>query len=311
MRLRRYVPLLTEIPDSSRYLVRALPAAGLVWYRCRGAVLLRPWSEKPEKAQHDRDPTWWISALSYQVLLITLGFAFSIIHLRAQDDEWKVDTGLDWASKQVFRGVEWTGAAMVGAVNLQRDTFHAHMEAAHTWRSGEPGLTGLGAGYGWQLPGKGPVVGLDFQQQWLTRVPAGFTRSASEAAVKARWTLPGGWKPGLAWAHEFQRQADTLEAGMATEFALTGWGTYLETEVLAGWVSAGKVRPEAAAPRLKDSYCYGGVGLRLPYRIVATRWTVTLGARLTGTVGQNPAWSPLGRAGGAELAVTLGINREL
>ena len=232
------------------------------------------------------------------------------LSLRAQDGEWKIGTEVEWVSHQVFRGVEWAGASLQGAVSLERDAFHARVDAGHSWRSGDPALAGLSAGYGWNLRESGPSLAVDFRQQRFSQVATGVTRSTSEVGLNTHWTIPGGLKPSLAWWHEFRRKADTFEASLGTEFPLTGWGAYLEADIVTGWTTANNVIPDASGPILKDAYGYAGAGLRLPYRIVGTHWLVVLGARFTESVGQSRAWSPLRHSGGAETAVTFGVNHD-
>ncbi len=244
------------------------------------------------------------------VSLAALGSGLLPVIGRAQDDGAKTVTEAGWVSRRAARGVEWTGPALAGAVELRSGACHARFDAAHPWHSGDPTLAGLGAGYERSAQDEGPSLGVDFRQQWFSRVAAGVTRSTTEAGLQARWTLAGGLKPGLAWWHEFRRRADTVEANLTAEYPLPAWGTYLETDAFAGWVSAGDVRPDAAGPPLRDAYGYAGAGLRLPYRIAGTPWTAVAGLRLSGSMGQNRAWSPLGHPGGAQAGVTLGISYE-
>ena len=241
-------------------------------------------------------------------IILPVLLAATALAVRAQDDEWKVGTEVEWASHQVFRGVEWAGSSLQGVVSLERDAFHARVDAGHSWRSGDPALAGLSAGYGWNLSENGPALAVDFRQQWFSQIAIGVTRSTTEMGLTAHWTIPGGLKPGLAWWHEFRRHADTFEASLGTEIPLTGWGTYLEADIATGWTAANNVSPDAGGAALKDAYGYAGAGLRLPYRIVGTHWQVVVGARFTESVGQNRVWSPLRRSDGAETAVTVGVR---
>ncbi|MFI5358200.1 MAG: hypothetical protein ACHQ4G_12785 [Opitutales bacterium] len=220
----------------------------------------------------------------------------------------KVGTELDWTSRVVLRGVEWAGPAAQAAVQLDQGGFHGRLDATRAFQSGDPDGAGLRAGYARTWGETGPTVGVEMTQSWYSRLPAGATRSTTEAGVTATWAVAGGLKPGVAWWHDFRRLGDTAEARLAAEYPLPRWGTYLEAEVFAGWTVADNVRPDAPASRLHDAYGYGGAGIRLPYRIVGTRVTVVLGAQLTETTGQHPDWSPLGRPSGALASVNLGAD---
>jgi hypothetical protein len=240
-------------------------------------------------------------------LLALLAACAARLTASAQDDEQHVILDAGMANHDVFRGVLVSDALATESVELRQATWHARLEGGQALRSGDPGSLGLEAGYAWPLEASGVTVGLQANQRWFTNTSAGACRQITEAGITLGRAGEGGFQPGVAIFHDFRRQAETVEASVGYEWALTRLGAYLEARLFAGWSTARNLHPDVAGPKFEDSYGYGGVRLRLPYRFGAHS-SVVLAAELTDTAGQDPAWSPIRHAGGVIATGRLGVS---
>lgn len=239
-------------------------------------------------------------------VLILLAFLAGVAGLRAQDDEGRPVAEIGYVSRHVWRGVERGGSAAEATLGLTRGGFRSRVRLVQPFTGGEPGEAEARVGYLFQS-GDPLTIEAGATQFLFSAVPAGATRHSTEADLGATWTLREGVAPGLAYYHDFRLRADTVEAALDYEVPLPELGAFLELRFYAGWSRADDVRPDAAGPRISDSYRYWGAAARLPYRAGEhTTWVV--GAQLAGSEGQARFWSPVGRGSGTRGWVNLAVS---
>lgn len=239
-------------------------------------------------------------------LVLLFVFLAVAANLRAWDDEWQSATEVGYVSRRVFRGVERTGNSAQAAFELKRSGFRGGLRLNEPFAGGEPGEADLGAGYAFK-PTDRLTLEATATQFLFSHVPAGATKRSAEAGLVATWMLREGFAPSLAYYHDFRQRADIAEAALGYEVPLTKLGTYLELRLYAGWSRADDVRPDAAGPRIRDSYRYWGVETRLPYR-VGEHTTLAVSAQVAGSENQTPIWSSIGRGSGTRGWVGLAVS---
>ena len=221
------------------------------------------------------------------------------------DEPPAVEAKFGFASRRVFRGVERAGASAQAAVEFYREGFHGGLETNQPFGSGAREVN-LHAAFAWE-PTPDLKLEASLAHNWFTQVPGGGADRSLEAGLAATLAPISGFTPGLAYYHDFRFRADSVQVSLGRSIALTKWGTFLDLNFLAGWVTGDDWRPDATGPRLHDSYAYWGGEAQLPYR-VGPHSTIVAGLHYADTFGRSPANGPFGRQTRRNLWVSLGVN---
>ncbi len=239
--------------------------------------------------------------------LFFCAFLAGAMRLAAQDSgEPRLTVDFGYASRSVFRGIERAGSSAQASMEYAVNGFRGSVWANQPLRRGQMGEVDLTGAYARQV-GEKINVELALTAYHFTDTPAGATKHSLEAGLTATWASVSGFTPSVSLQHNFRLEAESAQASLAYSVPLTKLGAFLELSAFAGCVDARNVRPDAAGPRVRDSYGYLGGEAQIPYRVSA-HTTVIAGLHATTTSGQGGAFFTPGQFGRANLWLTLGLS---
>lgn len=246
--------------------------------------------------------------MNFRKLLFASGLlGIGTVCVPTQADEVPVlRAEIQYASSQVIRGVQRTGAATQLAVEIARENWRGRIDGNQPFASGQERQLALGAAYVCPVVA-GVQVETSLRHAWFARALAGGAKRTLEAAITA--TLPAiqGFSPHVAYTHDFRLLADTVELGAARSFALTSLGAFLDCAVFSGWATGDDWRADVAGPRQHDSYRYWGAEVQLPYRIGAHTTLITR-LNYTREQGRSTISGPAGMGLGENLWISAGVS---
>jgi len=238
------------------------------------------------------------------------GLLLCATSVRAQDeadfDEWKITGEAGYASRHVFRGALRSRDAAQASAKVERSGWSADLRVNQPLRDDDPREVRFGVGHKWRVANRW-VIEAGGTGYWYEKTPAWSVAQSLEAGVSVAWESGGRFTPGVAWYHDFELRADTVQASLGYSVPLAKLGAYLEGKFFAGWAEARDLRPDAAGPRVRDGYGYYGVEARVPYRI-GEHTTLVASLNFADSVNQNRAWSPLGARGSPRVWGGLAVS---
>ena len=237
---------------------------------------------------------------------LLLGVAPAVSALAQGDEPPPLRMDAAYASRHVFRGVVRTADSVQANVKLNRGNFRGGLWTNQPFARESAREVNLNAGYGWQAT-EGLTVDASITHTWFGNVPGGGVVRSWETGLTATLAPMGGFTPSLAYYHDFNYRADTVQVSFARSVALTKLGAFLELNFSAGWARGADWRPEAVGSKRRDGYGYWGGEARLPYRI-GVNSTVVAGLHYAATFERSPTTGPFGRTSRGNLWVTLGVN---
>lgn len=182
---------------------------------------------------------------------------------------------LRFASREVARGLERSGAAIQGLADFAVGSFDGGVWLNQPFDDDDPREARIHGAWIREVSDQGHIE-LGARAYLLDSVPMGTKRQTGEAFICARWRIREGLEPRVAYFRDFGLRADTAEISVDWSLPLTKWGAYLDTRAWMGWSHAEKWRQDATGAAVRGGYGYGGVEARVPYR-VGEHLTVELG----------------------------------
>lgn len=222
------------------------------------------------------------------------------------EEEPAVRADLNFASRYVFRGLEWAGASAQTAFKLSRDNLRGGVSANLPLTAHEGREVNLDAAYLWS-PRPDLKVEPSARAYWIAGQAGENVGHSFEAGLKA--TLPAirGFIPTLSYARDIRLRADTVEVSAGRSIALTGVGSFLDLNFFGGLADGSDWRPDAPGVRQRDGYTYWGAEAHLPYRIGAHS-TLIAGAHYADTAGRSAVNGPFSMSAGQNFWFSLGVS---
>jgi len=200
---------------------------------------------------------------------LILAFLAGSLGLNAQESKlsYSVTVDFPYASKYVFRGIEYAKDSIQPSIEIATGNFYAGVWSNQPVTNNSDNEFDFYAGYGipmndtWKLD-----VGAT-----LYYYPEADTSSFEEKTFEGYVGLTGtvaGFTPGIYAYYDFDLKAFTLQGSVGYSIPLETAGTSLDFSVTLGNVS----------PDVGDDYMYYGVGVNLPYKLTE-RATFAIGAQ--------------------------------
>jgi hypothetical protein len=232
--------------------------------------------------------------------------SFPVVVAMAQSDDSPVRVDLAYASRSVFRGVARAGDSLQADVEISRDNLRGGLRTSQPFGGSGAREMNLHGGWLWHATDN-LTLEPTLAHAWFGDVPGGGVKRSLEAGLAATLSPVQGFTPAVRYYHDFRFRADTVGIAFARSVALTKLGAFLEWNFFGGSVTGGNWRPDAGSPRRRDSYCYWGGEVSLPYRIGAHS-TVVAGLHYSEASGWSSTNGPFGRSPHPGAWVTIGVN---
>lgn len=226
---------------------------------------------------------------------------------RWQNDDLSLVTTANVASRNVYRGVERSGAAWRAGLDGALYGWRGRLWYSNPFNSDEPGELRSSLGYVWALTKTVTVEASGTHFWYIDEYANGAASHSFESALQLSWTIRGGLRFGLATSYDIRLRSLGIEASTSYDIALPKWGAFLECRLYAGNLAGKDILPDTTGETTRDAYTYWGAGVRLPYRIGA-HTTIVAEAHLVETNGQAQAWSPLLQGSGSRGWLSLGAS---
>jgi len=221
---------------------------------------------------------------------LILAFLAGGLGLNAQESKlsYSVTVDFPYASKYVFRGIEYAKDSIQPSIEIATGNFYAGVWSNQPVTNNTDNEFDFYAGYGipmndtWKLD-----VGAT-----LYYYPEADTTSFIEKSFEGYVGLTGtvsGFTPGIYAYYDFDLKAFTLQGSVGYSIPLETAGSSLDFSVTLGNVS----------PDVGDDYMYYGIGVNLPYKLTE---------KATFAVGAQYASNDLDGADGDHLWFTAGLT---
>jgi len=221
---------------------------------------------------------------------LILAFLAGGLGLNAQESKlsYSVTVDFPYASKYVFRGIEYAKDSIQPSIEIATGNFYAGVWTNQPVTNNSDNEFDFYAGYGipmndtWKLD-----VGAT-----LYYYPEADTSSFEEKTFEGYVGLTGtvaGFTPGIYAYYDFDLKAMTLQGSVGYSIPLETAGSSLDFSVTLGNVS----------PDVGDDYMYYGIGVNLPYKLTE---------KATFAVGAQYASNDLDGADGDHLWFTAGLT---
>ncbi|MBL9190793.1 MAG: hypothetical protein JNJ82_00465 [Opitutaceae bacterium] len=189
--------------------------------------------------------------------------------LNAQESKlsYSVTVDFPYASKYVFRGIEYAKDSIQPSIEVASGNFYAGVWTNQPVTNNSDNEFDFYAGYGIPLNDKWKLdVGAT-----LYYYPEADTSSFDEQTFEGFIGLTGtvsGFTPGIYAYYDFDLKAFTVQGSVGYSISLESAGTSLDFTVTLGNVS----------PDVGDDYIYYGIGVNLPYKLTE-KATFAVGAQ--------------------------------
>lgn len=202
------------------------------------------------------------TALIFALLTAGLG-----LHAQESKLSYSVTVDFPYASKYVFRGVEYAKDSIQPSIELATGNFYVGVWTNQPVTNNSDNEYDFYAGYGIPL---NDTWKLDAGAT-LYYYPEADTSSFEEKTFEGYVGLTGtvsGFTPGIYAYYDFDLKAFTLQGSVGYSIPLETAGSSLDFSVTLGNVS----------PDVGDDYMYYGIGVNLPYKLTE-KATVAIGAQ--------------------------------
>lgn len=222
--------------------------------------------------------------------LILLAALTMGVGLNAQTDSFKssysVTTDFTYTSRYVFRGVQVAKDSFQPSVEASVGGFFVNLWTNQPIAKHQNDEIDFQSGYRQKVTSDLTLEALvnyywypEFRPSAITANSLGIrtdvTGHSLEGGVGASYNA-GGFTPSIYYYYDFQLKADTVEGSIGYSIPLPDIGTSVDLSIYGGAAKIDDVAPGYVV-RIKQSYNYYGMDLRLPYQI-SRNSKLTLGA---------------------------------